>query len=183
MRLTDMIGAYCREIEAAFPWVVLFTAEPLMSEDTLGAELYSRWRSFLRLLDTKSSLLELPGLYKRALEELGQLAVLVQGAGREDKVEITSWLERFRCALVQSMENAANWTKECYQLADTIQELIEAADFRQLYDEKRQLFSIGYSLDEERLTRSHYDLLASEARQASFVAIAKGMYRKSTGFS
>jgi len=174
MRLTDMIGAYCREIEAAFPWVVLFTAEPLMSEDTLGAELYSRWRSFLRLLDTKSSLLELPGLYKRALEELGQLAVLVQGAGREDKVEITSWLERFRCALVQSMENAANWTKECYQLADTIQELIEAADFRQLYDEKRQLFSIGYSLDEERLTRSHYDLLASEARQASFVAIAKG---------
>src|SRR5690606_24877200 len=52
--------------------------------------------------------------------------------------------------------------------------LAEATDFRQLYDEKRQLFSIGYSLDEERLTRSYYDLLASEARQASFVAIAKG---------
>ncbi len=47
-----------------------------------------------------------------------------------------------------------------------------------LYDPARQLFSIGYRLaDAEgpaRLDQSRYDLLASEARLASFLAIAKG---------
>ena len=39
---------------------------------------------------------------------------------------------------------------------------------------KRQLFSIGYDIESDTLGKSYYDLLASEARQASFVAIAKG---------
>ena len=47
-----------------------------------------------------------------------------------------------------------------------------------LYDRKRDLFSIGYRVaDAEgpgQLDPSHYDLLASEARLASFIAIAKG---------
>ncbi|NLY30998.1 MAG: glycosyl transferase [Firmicutes bacterium] len=175
MRLADMIGSYRQEIEVVFPWVVLLTEEPpVMNKGTLGSDGYDRWCSILRILDTKSSLLELPNLYRGALEELRQLSLSVQGNQGKEKPELSAWLERFRHAVVQSMENAANWTKECYQLADTIQGLAEATDFRQLYDEKRQLFSIGYSLDEERLTRSYYDLLASEARQASFVAIAKG---------
>ena len=56
--------------------------------------------------------------------------------------------------------------------------LFDAMSFRFLFDPKRQLFAIGYRLaDAEsagRLDRSYYDLLASEARLASFVAIAKG---------
>ena len=47
-----------------------------------------------------------------------------------------------------------------------------------LYDATRQLFAIGYRLPDAdgpgRLDASYYDLLASEARLASFVAIAKG---------
>jgi cellobiose phosphorylase len=43
-----------------------------------------------------------------------------------------------------------------------------------LYDKKRQLFAIGYDAEKDTLGNSHYDLLASESRQASFVAIAKG---------
>src|SRR6185369_8780623 len=46
-------------------------------------------------------------------------------------------------------------------------------DFRFLFDEKRELFSIGYNIHDARLDNSYYDLLASEARLASFVAIAK----------
>jgi cyclic beta-1,2-glucan synthetase len=50
--------------------------------------------------------------------------------------------------------------------------------FQLLYDRDRGIFSIGYRLaDAEgpgRLDPSYYDLLASEARLASFVAIAKG---------
>jgi cellobiose phosphorylase len=46
--------------------------------------------------------------------------------------------------------------------------------FRMLYDEERKLFSIGYDVLAGRLDASYYDLLASEARLASLVAIAKG---------
>ena len=36
------------------------------------------------------------------------------------------------------------------------------------------LFRIGYDVENDSLGKSYYDLLASESRQASFVAIAKG---------
>jgi cyclic beta-1,2-glucan glucanotransferase len=56
--------------------------------------------------------------------------------------------------------------------------LFDAMDFRPLYNRRRQLFAIGYRLaDAEglgRLDGSCYDLLASEARLASFLAISKG---------
>jgi len=51
--------------------------------------------------------------------------------------------------------------------------LIKQTDFKTLYDEEKRLFSIGYNIEENKLTDSYYDLLASEARQASLVAIAK----------
>ena len=43
-----------------------------------------------------------------------------------------------------------------------------------LYDEKRHLLAIGYNVGECRRDSSYYDLLASEARFSSFVAIAQG---------
>ncbi|HET7374415.1 MAG TPA: protein ndvB, partial [Gemmatimonadaceae bacterium] len=46
-------------------------------------------------------------------------------------------------------------------------------DFAFLYDQRRKLFAIGYSVDSATLDNSYYDLLASEARLASYVAIAK----------
>ncbi len=50
--------------------------------------------------------------------------------------------------------------------------------FDRLYDRRRRIFTIGYRLaDAEgpgRFDNAFYDLLASEARLASFVAIAKG---------
>jgi cellobiose phosphorylase len=46
-------------------------------------------------------------------------------------------------------------------------------DFSFLYDARRKLFAIGYSVDSATLDNSYYDLLASEARLASYVAIAK----------
>lgn len=50
---------------------------------------------------------------------------------------------------------------------------IANADFKKLYDEEKQLFSIGFNIEENKLTDSYYDLLASEARQASLIAISK----------
>jgi cyclic beta-1,2-glucan synthetase len=43
-----------------------------------------------------------------------------------------------------------------------------------LYDKTRHLLSVGYYVNEKRKDSSYYDLLASEARLSSFVAIAQG---------
>ena len=54
----------------------------------------------------------------------------------------------------------------------------DGIDFTFLYDRERGIFSIGYRLAEAetpgRLDPSFYDLLASESRLASFIAIARG---------
>jgi cyclic beta-1,2-glucan synthetase len=47
-------------------------------------------------------------------------------------------------------------------------------DFRFLFHEHRQLLAIGYRVEDQSLDPNAYDLLASEARLASFLAIAKG---------
>lgn len=61
-----------------------------------------------------------------------------------------------------------------YNLRDRLNKMVEDTDFKLVYDKKRQLFSIGYDVEGGELNNSYYDLLASEARAASFIAIAKG---------
>jgi len=51
--------------------------------------------------------------------------------------------------------------------------LAMAMDFTLFYDEQRHLFSIGYDARTGQLDPGTYDLLASEARLASFIAVAK----------
>ena len=52
--------------------------------------------------------------------------------------------------------------------------LFEEMDFSFLFDPTRKLFSIGFRVTDGSLDPSYYDLLASECRLASFLAIAKG---------
>ena len=59
------------------------------------------------------------------------------------------------------------------QMIMGIDNIINNTDFTVLYDHKKQLFSIGFDIEKNKLTNSYYDLLASEARQASLIAIAK----------
>ncbi len=63
--------------------------------------------------------------------------------------------------------------KEDIEYIELINKIIENTDFKILYKEELQIFSIGFNVEENKLTDSYYDLLASEARQASYVAIAK----------
>ena len=59
-------------------------------------------------------------------------------------------------------------------LALRAEQMVQAMDFRFLFDSSRKLFSIGYRVADGTLDPSCYDLLASEARLGSFMAIAKG---------
>ena len=63
--------------------------------------------------------------------------------------------------------------KEIQQMIKQIDNIINTTDFSILYDHRKHLFSIGYDVEQRKLTNSYYDLLASEARQASLIAIAK----------
>lgn len=67
-----------------------------------------------------------------------------------------------------------NFIIKIKNINDRIMSIADATNFTMLYNEKRQLFSIGYNIERDALDNCYYDLLASEARQASFVAIAKG---------
>src|SRR6185369_7904060 len=59
-------------------------------------------------------------------------------------------------------------------LAQQTRTLFDAMEFGFLLDPERRLLSIGYRMTDATLDPNCYDLLASEARLASFVAIAKG---------
>ena len=63
--------------------------------------------------------------------------------------------------------------KDVENLIQNVDYLIENTDFSYLYSEKNKLLSVGFNLEENKLTDSYYDFLASEARQASLIAIAK----------
>ncbi|MBI4493013.1 MAG: DUF3131 domain-containing protein, partial [Chloroflexi bacterium] len=60
------------------------------------------------------------------------------------------------------------------RLITRVEGLADAMNLRFLYDPKRRLFAIGYNVSDRRFDSSYYDLLASEARLASLVAIARG---------
>src|SRR5205085_1165688 len=80
--------------------------------------------------------------------------------------------------LVSSLEEAERATRSLIERADelaqTCMRIFNEMDFKFLLDPERKVFVIGYNVSAGRCDNSYYDLLASEARLASFVAIAKG---------
>ncbi|MFH0727634.1 MAG: glucoamylase family protein [Pseudomonadota bacterium] len=62
-------------------------------------------------------------------------------------------------------------------------EALARMDYHFLYDETRHLLAIGYNVSEHRRDASYYDLLASEARLSTFVAIAQGQLPQESWFA
>ncbi|WP_346772403.1 glucoamylase family protein [Chelativorans sp. AA-79] len=91
--------------------------------------------------------------------------------------DLIFWIESFKKAVAghardRSAEHGLN--ERLQALAAGAREMALAMDFAFLLDSERKLLSIGYSLADDSLDPSCYDLLASEARLASLFAIAKG---------
>jgi cyclic beta-1,2-glucan synthetase len=59
-------------------------------------------------------------------------------------------------------------------ISGQLKRLISEMDFSFLYDDYRKLFTIGFNAEHARRDTSFYDLLASEARLLSFLAVARG---------
>lgn len=66
----------------------------------------------------------------------------------------------------EDKEQISNWIKRIY-------DIINKTDFSKLYSQSMRFFSIAYDESQNVLLKNYYDLLASEARQASYIAIAK----------
>jgi len=84
--------------------------------------------------------------------------------------------------LLQASESARQRLESMEDLARRVDDLAEM-DFTFLFDSARDLFSIGYNVTERRCDNSFYDLLGSEARLCSFVAIALGQVPQDHWFS
>ncbi|MGI6085129.1 MAG: glucoamylase family protein, partial [Acetivibrionales bacterium] len=59
-------------------------------------------------------------------------------------------------------------------LAETIDKMLDEADFSFLFNNKRRLFHIGYNTESQKADEGCYDLMASEALLTSFLSIARG---------
>jgi cyclic beta-1,2-glucan synthetase len=107
-------------------------------------------------------------IFGQALNELRESGCDVPTPS-EAPEEISTTLQVQRAA-----ENAAALARRLGTLIQSAESMLRAMDFTFLFDRSRKLFSIGYRPKEGVLDLSCYDLLASEARLTSFVAIAKG---------
>ncbi len=77
-------------------------------------------------------------------------------------------------AMLRAAVAAENLESALLRLAADAGRIADEMDFRFLYDERKKLLSVGYDVANRRLEGARYGLLASEARTAAFVAVAKG---------
>jgi cyclic beta-1,2-glucan synthetase len=121
-------------------------------------------------------------------EHAGTLAdmarALAQGDPDDAKLDISRWAESLLSQSASQLKDAAVMAesntvpaplrRRLLGLAELCTRLANAMEFGFLFDPSKKIFSIGYQVGERKLDASYYDLLASEARLASYLAIAKG---------
>ena len=106
----------------------------------------------------------------RALDRLREDSLSIRHRIRPSLARIALLADAIR----QSAADAAALIRRLAAIAQTAEQMVRAMDFTFLFDPTRKLLSIGYRVTENSLDPNCYDLLASEARLASFIAIAKG---------
>ncbi len=137
-----------------------------------------RIRHGLEKLNLSPTLREVAGLPSSLLPILDQAI-----ADNTDPTSLEGvWLLQLRQAFIDSSRNAAERIRQIELIAGQCQEFADV-DFSFLFDESRELFAIGYNAVEQKLDASFYDLLASEARLASFVLIAQGQCQQKHWFA
>lgn len=115
-------------------------------------------------------------------EDIRRLAAdLETEAGHEQTADLIWWANALKATCEAMTGDAlpdqgakARLAARLDRLAETARRLAFAMDFGFLMDPEKRLLSIGYRPQTDERDQSCYDLLASEARLASFFAIAKG---------
>ncbi len=100
-------------------------------------------------------------------------------AGLEEKSE---WPLELRRLITGAIRRARERISAIDRLALQCEEFARL-EYDFLYDKSRHLMTIGYNVSERRRDSGYYDLLASEARLCTFVAIAQGQVPQESWFA
>ncbi|MGH9679829.1 MAG: hypothetical protein ACRD4Y_07745, partial [Candidatus Acidiferrales bacterium] len=114
----------------------------------------------------------LENLPNRLLQLAAALGTKPDSDSLDGKAHTTA--DHLRDALRRSASICREYMARLDRLADISERLALECDFSFLFNPTREALSIGYDTGNQRLCESCYDLMASEARAAAFVAIAKG---------
>ena len=162
-----------RDADLLMPWLAALRRLP-DSIRAAGARpdagvLLDRLRDRLRADVTLESIEAICEVVREDVEALA--AILASSASPAADV---AWARRLGVALAACRDVAAERLRDLAANAARAERLVADMDFAFLYDRRRRLFSVGFNVTADTMDAHHYDLLASEARLASFVAIAKG---------
>ncbi|MGH7780661.1 MAG: GH36-type glycosyl hydrolase domain-containing protein [Candidatus Binataceae bacterium] len=159
------IESHRREVDALMPWAGFLTTFNNSQPNSFGT-----------LFDSMPTLGDLPDRCAEAVAIAASIKTEHAAKGCATGVTIAQ-IDAFITALAQSAEAARELERRLAALAAISNKIFDAMKFDFLFDHARHLFSIGYRVADGSLDTNCYDLLASEARLASFVAIAKGDVR------
>lgn len=107
------------------------------------------------------------------LAELEELAAPIAQRLRAVGCRSAWWAEQLLERLREARQKAPASAARLRAIERIANRLVERMDFRFLYRPRKKVLAIGYDVESRRLHPSCYDQLASEARMAVFVAIAK----------
>jgi cyclic beta-1,2-glucan synthetase len=168
----DQCTALRRDLEETAPWLDALTDPPPWEEHFLGEEreLAGSLEEACSALDRPPTLREATGWHETLLPFFDSLVEQLKSRGEE---ESAAPLLRLREKIAEAAHRAAERIAALDKLAHTCRDMADF-DYSFLFDRTRRLLAIGYNASEHRRDDSYYDLLASEARLSSFVAIAQG---------
>ena len=165
-----------RNIKFLAPWLSGLNQPPRLFAQT-GNPPLEAWQDFLDSLPAGLPALgEAAPFYDGIKNALAQLQARLDGSPAPADLlqEARDWCRKLDDDLASARLRTESLLIGVRDLARQANGYVDAMDFRFLFDEQRHVFHIGYNATTEKLDASYYDLLASEARIASLVAIAKG---------
>ena len=139
----------------------------------------SELQAELLRLDCIPALREVPEMAMKLMPMIGQIIGCIQGESCQDERD---WFLQLRQMIAEAGDHASSRIASIEKLALDCSELADIK-YDLLFDKSRHLLAIGYNVDDLRRDESCYDLLASEARLSSFVAIAQGQLKQEHWFS
>ncbi|HEX4899473.1 MAG TPA: glucoamylase family protein [Pyrinomonadaceae bacterium] len=174
-RFSHQVSSFESDLRELTPWAFGSFAKNLKPPAAdMAPEKPEGWPAIVASLNAVPTLADLPELVDSALVQLAALG----NSEPTDSTNADNLLEEPAIVLTSALENAAAAARELLSrlssLAHECEQTFDEMDFHFLFDEERKLFAIGYNVSDLRADNSFYDLLGSEARLASFVAIAKG---------
>ncbi|WP_028571752.1 GH36-type glycosyl hydrolase domain-containing protein [Desulfonatronum lacustre] len=136
-----------------------------------------------RILDQIPAFKDIPTLRRLACLDNDVLPLIEEMRQESETPEQKQRLDKLKWLIIKSSLSAGRRIVRLDELAHHCRELARNMEFAFLYDSARRLLAIGYNVSEGRRDGSFYDLLASEARLSSFVAIAQGQLPQESWFA